>query len=89
MTLEDVLRIGGYIAAFVAAVVVTRASWQTNSAKVWREEAEAQKARADRLAEDLSEIKRRLARIEEENKRLIRILTSLDPNAFRSLREDA
>ncbi|ARX87882.1 hypothetical protein SMD44_07364 [Streptomyces alboflavus] len=46
---------------------------------MWREEAEAQKERADRLAGDLDEIKARLARIEAENARLITLLTSLDP----------
>ncbi|MVO87431.1 hypothetical protein GPA10_22370 [Streptomyces sp. p1417] len=55
------------------------AAFRTNTAKVWREEAEAQKERADRLAGDLAEIKARLARIEAENARLIQILTSLDP----------
>ncbi|MEV0471000.1 hypothetical protein, partial [Streptomyces prunicolor] len=49
------------------------------AARIWREEAEAQKERADRLASDLTEIKNRLTRIEQENARLIQLLTSLDP----------
>ncbi|GGP44089.1 hypothetical protein GCM10010214_16200 [Streptomyces abikoensis] len=46
---------------------------------MWREEAEAQKARVDRLQEGLAEIKERLKRIEQENARLIALLTALDP----------
>jgi predicted nuclease with TOPRIM domain len=53
---------------------------------VWREEAEAQKERADRLAGDLTEIKNRLTRIEQENARLIQLLTSLDPNRLAVMR---
>ncbi|MFI5802981.1 hypothetical protein [Streptomyces sp. NPDC051561] len=67
------------LATVSAAVIVVIASLRTNTAKVWREEAEAQKERADRLAGDLTEIKNRLARIESENARLIGLLTALDP----------
>ncbi|MBF6056169.1 hypothetical protein AF335_32975 [Streptomyces eurocidicus] len=56
-----------------------RASKEAKTAEVWRSEAEAQKARADRLQEDLTEIKERLTRIEAENARLIALLTALDP----------
>ncbi|MGV9694113.1 hypothetical protein ACWDUX_34015 [Streptomyces sp. NPDC003444] len=62
-----------------AAFVLVKASWQTTTSRVWREEAEAQRTRADRLQSDMEEIKARLARIEEENKRLIDLLRSLDP----------
>ncbi|MCC3773661.1 hypothetical protein [Streptomyces sp. UNOB3_S3] len=63
--------IGGY--------VVVKASKEAKTAEVWKDEAEAQKARADRLQEDLAEIKERLKRIEQENGRLIALLTALDP----------
>jgi hypothetical protein len=86
MTLSNVLSISGTLAAFVAAVVVVLASHRTSAAKVWREEAEAQKERADRLAGDLTEIKNRLTRIEQENARLIQLLTSLDPNRLAVMR---
>lgn len=79
MTLSQFFSIAGTLTTFVAAVVVVLASYRTSAAKVWREEAEAQKERADRLASDLTEIKTRLARIEAENARLIQLLTSLDP----------
>ncbi|MFJ8930590.1 hypothetical protein ACIRLA_28780 [Streptomyces sp. NPDC102364] len=79
MTLSEVLSISGPLAALAAAVVVVLASQKTSTARVWREEAEAQKQRADRLASDLTEIKNRLSRIESENRRLVQLLTSLDP----------
>ncbi|MFD4646332.1 hypothetical protein ACFRJ3_34910 [Streptomyces sp. NPDC056696] len=86
MTLSTVFSISGTLAAFVAAVVVVLASQKTSAARVWREEAEAQKQRADRLASDLTEIKNRLTRIEQENARLIQLLTSLDPNRLAVMR---
>jgi hypothetical protein len=79
MTLTQFLSMAGAIASVAAATVVVLAAFKTSSAKVWREEAEAQKERADRLVGDLTEIKNRLSRIEAENARLIQILTSLDP----------
>ena len=77
---SQILSYVGTISVILAALAVVIASFKTNTAKVWREEAEAQKQRADRLAGDLTEIKNRLSRIEAENKRLIQLLTSLDPN---------
>ncbi|WP_406305769.1 hypothetical protein OHA61_30670 [Streptomyces sp. NBC_00885] len=79
MTLSQLFPMAGTLASVVAAAVVVLAAYKTSAAKVWREEAEAQKERADRLAGDLTEIKNRLSRIEAENARLIQILTSLDP----------
>ncbi|MFB7782074.1 hypothetical protein ACFC1D_05100 [Streptomyces vinaceus] len=86
MTPTQILTAGGTLASLVAAVVVVLAAARTSSARVWREEAEAQKTRADRLESSLSEIKERLSRIEAENKRLISLLTSLDPNRLAVLR---
>ncbi|GAA0455912.1 hypothetical protein ACFQ2B_26050 [Streptomyces stramineus] len=63
----------------IGGFVVVRASKEAKTAEVWRAEAEAQKARADRLQDDLAEIKERLKRIEAENARLIGLLTALDP----------
>ncbi|QLE75903.1 hypothetical protein FGW37_05440 [Streptomyces rectiverticillatus] len=59
--------------------VVVRASKEAKTAEVWKGEAEAQKARADRLQEDLAEIKERLKRLEAEHARAIALLTALDP----------
>ncbi|GGW89526.1 hypothetical protein [Streptomyces noursei] len=79
MTPNDLLTYAGTAATTVAAFVLVRASWQTQTTRVWREEAEAQRTRADRLQSDMDEIKARLTRIEAENQRLIQLLTALDP----------
>lgn len=73
----------GMSVGIAGGLSVFLASRKTNTAKVWKEEAEAQKARADRLENDLQEIKERLTRIEDENKRLIELLTALDPARLR------
>ncbi|AEW94057.1 MULTISPECIES: hypothetical protein [Streptomycetaceae] len=57
-----------------------------HTGRVWQAEAEAQKARADRLQDDLAEIKERLARIEAENSRLLEILSVIDPERIAALR---
>jgi DNA-binding transcriptional regulator GbsR (MarR family) len=80
MSASEIFGAAGIASTVLSAAVIVIAGFRTNTAKVWREEAEAQRARADRLQEDLKEIKERLTRIEAENKRLIQILTSLDPN---------
>lgn len=79
MTPQDIIGYGATASSVVAALILVRAGWQSNTAKVWKEEAEAQKTRADRLQNDMDEIKERLSRIEAENKRLIELLTALDP----------
>jgi predicted nuclease with TOPRIM domain len=83
MSLDNTISVCSSVAA---AAVVIYAGWRKGTQNVWKEEAEAQKARADRLEEDLDEIKERLARIEKENQRLIEILTALDPERLRALR---
>ncbi|MFE5542764.1 hypothetical protein ACFQ71_02980 [Streptomyces sp. NPDC056534] len=80
MAPNEIFSYAGTLASVVAAVVLVKASYQTTTSKVWREEAEAQRSRADRLQSDMEEIKARLARIEDENKRLIDLLRSLDPS---------
>lgn len=82
MNFTAILGTAGVISTIAAALAIIVAGFRTNTAKVWREEADAQRARADRLQEDLKEIKDRLTRIEDENKRLIQILTSLNPDQF-------
>jgi predicted nuclease with TOPRIM domain len=83
MHLDNFISLASTLAA---ASVVTYASWRRGTSKIWKEEAEAQKARADRLEENLDEIKDRLSRIEKENARLIELLTALDPERLRALR---
>lgn len=79
MTLSQFFSYTGPLATFIAAAVVILAAFRTNTARVWKEEAEAQTARANRLENDLKEIKDRLTHIERDNARLIQLLTSLDP----------
>ncbi|MFE6226904.1 hypothetical protein [Streptomyces sp. NPDC057854] len=83
---NNLISLGQTIATVAAAAVIVVAAFRTSAAKVWREEAEAQKQRADRLAEDLTEIKNRLTRIERENARLIQLLTALDPARLAAVR---
>ncbi|WP_406153558.1 hypothetical protein OH797_31825 [Streptomyces anulatus] len=86
MTPTDIFGFAGTAASVVAALVLIKASYQTKTSQVWKEEAEAQKSRADRLQTDMNEIKERLTRIEAENQRLIELLTALDPERVRALR---
>ncbi|MGW5397815.1 hypothetical protein [Streptomyces sp. NPDC003952] len=76
----------GILATIVGGFVVVRATKEAKTAEVWKAEAEAQKARGDRLELDLTEIKDRLKRIEQENARLIQILTAIDPERLLVLR---
>ena len=86
MELKELMTYLGMGSTAMAALVMTKAAWRLNTSKIWKEEAEAQKARADRLQDDLHEIKERLTRIEAENARLIELLTALDPERISSLR---
>ncbi|MFD4608271.1 hypothetical protein ACFWOT_09155 [Streptomyces sp. NPDC058440] len=86
MTPTEILALVSPLAAVSAAAVVVLAQFRTSAAKVWKGEAEAHKERADRLEKDLSEIKERLARIEQENARLIQLLTALDPSRLTTIR---
>ncbi|GHF38694.1 hypothetical protein GCM10010218_19880 [Streptomyces mashuensis] len=74
-----ILSLFGIASTIIGGYVVVRAAKEVRTAEVWKSEAEAQKARADRLQDDLTEIKMRLARIEAENSRLVELLTALDP----------
>lgn len=86
MTPNEIFSYAGTGAVIISASAVLFASFKTNTAQVWRAEAEAQKTRADRLQRDMEEIKERLTRIEAENQRLIELLTALDPERLRALR---
>ena len=85
MTPQQLFEYAGIVASIIGALVMTKAAWSMNTAKVWKGEAEAQKYRADRLQEDMKEIKERLSRIEQENQRLIELLTNLDPARIAAL----
>ncbi|WP_326827435.1 hypothetical protein [Streptomyces sp. NBC_01751] len=86
MSPSEIFGLAGTLSAVIAAAAVLFASLKTNTAKVWREEAEAQKSRADRLEASLKEINTRLSRIEQENERLVQLLTSLDPSRLAVVR---
>lgn len=86
MTISELFSFTGPVATFVALAVVVLGAFRTNTARVWKDEAEAQRSRADRLQSDMNEIKERLTRIEAENQRLIELLTALDPDRIRMLR---
>ncbi|MEU5957553.1 hypothetical protein [Streptomyces sp. NPDC047525] len=86
MSFSQIFSYSGPLATVVAAVVVVLAAFRTNTARVWKEEAEAQTARANRLETDLKEIKARLTQIEQDNRRLIQLLTSIDPNQLTAYR---
>ncbi|MEU0952786.1 hypothetical protein ABZ353_10650 [Streptomyces niveus] len=86
MSLSEILGLSGVVSVVLSALVVVYASYKTNSSKVWREEAEAQKARADRLETDLTEIKDRLKRIQHDNERLFQLVTALEPTHLAAIR---
>ncbi|MFD8088982.1 hypothetical protein [Streptomyces malaysiensis] len=83
---NEILSLGGTLASVAAAFVLVKSGFQMRTAEVWKQEAEAQKTRADRLQNDMDEIKERLTRIEAENQRLIELLTALDPSRIAALR---
>lgn len=58
------------LGAVAAAVVYVRASAAREATSLWKAEAEAQKARADRLEADFLSLTRRVERLEHENARL-------------------
>ncbi|MGJ3559644.1 hypothetical protein ACR6C2_16865 [Streptomyces sp. INA 01156] len=77
----------------MAAFVVAFAAFRTHTAKIWKEEAEAQKTRADRLVNELEEINERLdnlqtqlTQMKESNAALVRILSTIDPQKLEELR---
>ncbi|MFI6609272.1 hypothetical protein [Streptomyces sp. NPDC050507] len=62
-----VLSIIGATAGLGAAVARLRSEADNESARLWRENAEAERARGDRLEQALSELQGRVTRLEAEN----------------------
>lgn len=58
------------VAAAAAALVRVRSGVDETTAQLWREEAEAWKAKAERLEEALNDLTRRVANLESENQTL-------------------
>ena len=81
----EFLNYGGVLAGTGGAVALILSSIKTNSAKVWREEAEAQKTRADRLIGELEEVKDRLTELEGYTRALVRLLSTIDPQKLEEL----
>jgi hypothetical protein len=63
------------VGALAAAYVRVRSSVDNQTAEIWKGEAEAQKARADRLEVALAELSERVARLEAENRHLSELVT--------------
>jgi hypothetical protein len=78
----DLLAIAGWVfgslavlGALGAAYVRVRSSVDNATAEIWKGEAEAQKARADRLEMQLDELTGRVMRLESEREMLISMAT--------------
>jgi hypothetical protein len=63
------------IGALAAAYVRVRSSVDNATAEIWKGEAEAQKARADRLEAELGELSARVTRLECERETLLSVAT--------------
>jgi TolA-binding protein len=63
------------LGAVGAAYVRFRSDTDNATAEIWKGEAEAQKARADRLEEQLKELTGRVSRLEAENRHLSELVT--------------
>jgi hypothetical protein len=63
------------VGALAAAWIRVRSSVDDQTAAIWKGEAEAQKARADRLEVALRELADRVARLEETNRHLSELVT--------------
>lgn len=81
----DLLNTYGIPIAGLLALVF--AGIRANSARIWREEAEAYKARADRTLEELEEIRKRLTHLEGYNATLVSLLSTIDPQRLQELRD--
>lgn len=78
----DLVAVAGWVfgslailGALGAAYVRVRSSVDNATAEIWKGEAEAQKARADRLEMQLEELTGRVARLEAENRHLSELVT--------------
>lgn len=63
------------VSTVAAAYVLVRSSVDNQTAAIWKGEAEAQKARADRLEEELELLSARVTRLEQEREVLLTAAT--------------
>jgi hypothetical protein len=63
------------LGALAAAFVRVKSSVDNQTAEIWKGEAEAQKARGDRLEAALQELSDRVGRLEAENRHLAELVT--------------
>ncbi|MET9729332.1 hypothetical protein ABZZ79_01315 [Streptomyces sp. NPDC006458] len=78
----DIMAIAGWvfgalagIGALAAAFVKVKSNVDNATAEIWRGEAEAQKARADRLEAEFGELSARVTRLEQERELLLSMAT--------------
>ncbi|KQX43543.1 hypothetical protein ASD97_26100 [Streptomyces sp. Root63] len=61
-------------------------SWNTNATRLYKEEAEAQKARADRAFAEIEKMTKEISELKEYTHALVRILSTIDPEKLEELR---
>lgn len=82
---EFITYLGG-LAGVAGAVAVVISSIRTSATRIWKEEAEAEKRRADRLFNELEEVKNRLTELENYTRTLVTLLSAVDPQRLEELR---
>lgn len=84
--MNELFNIGGTLAGVAGAIALIASSIRTNAARIWKEEAEAQKTKNNRLIGELEEIKTRLTLLEKYNATLVALVTTIDPQKLEELR---
>jgi hypothetical protein len=89
----EILNYGGVFAGVAGAASLVIASFRTNTAKVWqenaaswKEEAEVQKTRADRLIAEMEGVKHELEDLKKYTRTLVGVLSTIDPQKLEELR---
>lgn len=75
-----------YVVAACGAAAIIVASYRTNAVRIWKDEAQAEKARADRLFSELEQVKERLTDLENYTRTLVTLLSAVDPQRLEQLR---
>jgi len=64
------------LSGFILALIIAGLNFRTKRGDIWKDEAEAQKARADRLESDFNDLRARVEKLESENAYLRDLATS-------------